>query len=632
MGDIMDVLLTPTVVFCSVLTVLFLALVIVFRKFFYIVLVTSPRDIKGAVRYAQVLVWLWIEKLRNRNVGQVFDSIVAKYPNKVCFYFEDQQWTFRQVDDLTNRVANYFLKQGFRKGDSVALFMENRPEYVCMCLGLSKIGAIPALINYNLRLKPLQHSFEVADCKALIYGYELQEAVSEVSKEGGFTGTLLYCSGHKGNPLLEFSIDLDKGLKDVLGTPPLVKEPVGFNDKLYYIFTSGTTGLPKAAIIKHSRFFMAVYGGHYMHGLSHNDIQYTALPLYHTVGGVLGIGQALFFGTSSVLRKKFSASSFWKDCIKYEVTVAQYIGEICRYLICQPPTEFDRMHKVRLMYGNGLRAEIWEKFVDRFGIPHIGELYGSTEGNTNLVNIDGKVGAVGFLPVWGLRILPMVLVKVDETGEIVRDEKTGLCIRTKANEVGELLGKIVSRNPLRDFQGYADESAKQKKILRSVFRKGDKYFRSGDVLRMDDYGYFYFKDRTGDTFRWKGENVSTAEVESVISSMCGLKDAVVYGVEIPGSEGRAGMAAIADPEGNIDLSTLAEGLAKQLPAYARPLFVRILKQIDMTGTYKLRKLDLQKEGFDVHHITDNVYYYTGSKYIPLDTTLYQMIMSGQMRL
>jgi len=610
-----------------------LLILIIYRKFIVILWKTFPRDVRVTVRFAKILKTLQIYKMKNITVGKTFDAVVQKYPNKVCFIFEGQEWTYKQVDDYVNRIANYFQTQGFRKGDNVALFMENRPEYVCMWLGLSKLGVVPALINYNLRLKPLLHSIEIVQSKAIIYGFELSEALQELKDEGNLSNIPIYCSGHGGKPLLETSVDLDEAVKRSLGTTPVVKDPPGFYDNLLYIYTSGTTGLPKAAIIRHARYFMVVAGGHYMQNIQEDDIQYTALPLYHTAGGMLGIGQAVSYGTTTVIRKKFSASSFWKDCIRYKVTIAQYIGEICRYLYSQPPSPEDKQHRVHRMYGNGLRPEIWQNFVDRFGIKHIGEIYGSTEGNCNIVNIDSKVGAVGFFPRLAYPLLPTSLVKIDdETGEILRDKKTLRVINCKPNETGELIGKIIANNPLRDFQGYADEVAKEKKIIRDAFKKGDAWFRSGDILTMDEYGYFYFKDRTGDTFRWKGENCSTAEVEAVISNVCGLNDAVAYGVEIPGNEGRAGMAAIADPNGTLDLDALAIGVTKNLPPYARPLFVRILKEVELTGTYKLRKVDYQKEGFDINKIKDKMYFFTNSKFIPLDSTLYESLMAGKTRL
>merc|ERR1719495_103844 len=307
-------------------------------------------------------------------------------------------------------------------------------------------------------------------------------------------------------------------------------------------------------------------------------------------------------GFKFVLRKKFSASHYWKDCVRYKATVGQYIGEICRYLLNTPECPEEKMHTVRLMFGNGLRPQIWPQFIKRFNIPNISEFYGSTEGNSNIINKDNVVGSVGFVPVLFPGLLPLGLIKVSkETGEPERDAD-GLCIRCKPGEPGEFVGEIVKNHPARDFHGYADKSATDKKKLSNVWRRGDTCFRSGDILVMDRLGYLYFKDRVGDTFRWRGENVSTAEVEATISNMVELRDAAVYGVQIPGTEGRAGMAAIHDPDGEVDLGALAVGVTEQLPSFARPLFIRLVAHLDMTGTFKLKKFNLQKEGFDLTEI------------------------------
>jgi len=333
-----------------------------------------------------------------------------------------------------------------------------------------------------------------------------------------------------------------------------------------------------------------------------------------------------------VILKKFSASRFWKDCIKYNVTVSQYLGELCRYLLNQPPSPEDKQHKVRLMYGNGVRPEIWEEFLRRFNNPTICELYGATEGNASLVNFEGKVGAIGVVPRIASLFLKSTIIKVDPvTGDPIRKEN-GLAIRCKPNEPGEAVSLIVEGDPIRQFDGYTDPKATEKKIIRDIFKKGDCAFRSGDILVMDEYGYFYFKDRTGDTFRWKGENVSTTEVEFTLSKYSDHKDVVVYGVQIPGTDGRAGMASIADPEDSLNLETLASGIAKELPAYARPIFIRVIPQITQTGTYKLQKMDLLKDEYNIHKIQDKIYFYQGGKYVPLTAELYEKINSGKMRI
>ncbi|ROT69516.1 Long-chain fatty acid transport protein 4 [Penaeus vannamei] len=423
---------------------------------------------------------------------------------------------------------------------------------------LRQIGCVPALINFHLRQEPLKHCIRVAKrCKAIVVGAELQDELATVLDE------------------------------DDLKALPL--EAVGFVDDMVYIYTSGTTGLPKAAVIKHSRAYFAALGMGIMVGVQTSckdgqAVLYDALPLYHTAGGIIGVGQALFLGVSVVLRKKFSASAFWAECCRYKCTAAQYIGEICRYLYNLPPKPEDTQHNVRIMFGNGLRPTLWDDFQKRFAIPTISEFYGSTEGNANIINIDGRKGAVGFVSVLFPSVYPVALLKVDQdTGEILRGPD-GLCIRCQPGEAGEFVGKIVRGDPVRDFHGYADETASKKKVVRDVFRKGDAAFLSGDILVMDEEGYLYFKDRTGDTYRWKGENVSTAEVESIVSGAVGNADVVVYGVEVPGAEGRAGMAAVERKDDqDLDLTALYAALESSLAAYARPLFVRWASALERTG-------------------------------------------------
>lgn len=305
---------------------------------------------------------------------------------------------------------------------------------------------------------------------------------------------------------------------------------------------------------------------------------------------------------------------------------------MCRYCLSTPGQITDSSHSLRLMFGNGLRPQIWPQFVKRFNIARIAEFYGATEGNASIVNVDNTVGAIGFVS----RILPYVypisIIKADpDTGEPIRD-KNGLCQVCKPNEPGVFIGKITS-NPSRAFLGYVDKRASEKKVIRDVFKKGDSAFLSGDLLISDDRGNLFFVDRTGDTFRWKGENCSTSEIEAQVSNEAGYRDCVIYGVEIPNVEGRAGMAAIVDPERTLDLKALNANLKKSLPNYARPQFIRILEKIDMTGTCKLKKIDLQKDGFNPSIITDKVYYlYSKSnEYELLTPEAYDKIMNNEIR-
>lgn len=556
----------------------------------------------------------WAEFV-NWNVPKMFIRTAEKMPDKIMFYYEDQTWTFKEVDDYSNRVANYFCRAGYKKGDTVALYMENRPEYVAIWLGLAKIGVVPALVNHNQKLQAFEHAVKVADAKAVIFGAEFfRDAIDLMNYNDENRKYALFCSGLKYTPAsptdleaLPSMVDLDVAVVESSGLKVSkdVLDSINFTDKLLFIYTSGTTGLPKAAVIKHSRYILASGGCRFIIGIGGDDTVYSPFPLYHSVTGMVAMAGCFACGFKYVLRKKFSASNYWKDCAKYKVTVGQYIGEICRYLLNTPECPAEKQHTIRLMFGNGLRPQIWKQFIDRFNIPNIAEFYGSTEGNSNIINQENVIGSVGYVSVLFPGLLPLGLIKVDkETGQAERDEN-GLCISCKPGEPGEFVGQIVRNHPVRDFHGYADKSATEKKILKDVWKKGDLCFRSGDMLVMDKFGYLYFKDRVGDTFRWRGENVSTAEVEATISNMVQLRDAAVYGVQIPGTEGRAGMAAIHDPNEEVDLTELARGVKEQLPSFARPLFVRLVKHLDLTGTFKLKKFNLQKEGFDLSEIRKN---------------------------
>lgn len=404
------------------------------------------------------------------------------------------------------------------------------------------------------------------------------------------------------------------------------------HDKLLYIYTSGTTGLPKAAVITHSRFIFIAVGIHYIAAFEQKDIFYNPLPLYHTAGGIMNAGQALLFGSTVVIRKKFSASAFFSDCGKYNCTIAQYIGEMCRYVLATPESPADKNHKVRMIFGNGLRPQIWKQFVDRFNIPRVAEFYGATEGNANIVNITNTVGAIGFISRIIPAVYPISIIKADPaTGEPIRG-KNGLCQLCGVDEPGVFIGKILPGNPSRAFLGYVDRKASDKKVVHDVFKKGDMAFLSGDIVCADERGNLFFKDRTGDTFRWKGENVSTSEVEAQVSNLAGYRDCVVFGVEIPNNEGRAGMAAILDTEKTVDMKQLAVGLKSAMPAYARPIFVRILDKVDMTGTYKLRKVELQQDGFNPNVTSDQIYYMTSKgTYELLTPEIYERILNNELR-
>jgi fatty-acyl-CoA synthase len=405
-------------------------------------------------------------------------------------------------------------------------------------------------------------------------------------------------------------------------------------DKLFYIYTSGTTGNPKAANFSHLRYLSV--GGAYTEiaSVRPDDRIYCVLPLYHTAGGVIAVSMALLNGATLVLRRKFSASEFWSDCRAHGVTIFQYIGELCRYLLNRPETSEDRVHKVRCVVGNGLRPDIWAKFQDRFGIRDVREFYGATEGNFALINLDNKVGAVGRVPPWLKSMFPVELIRYDVETESHPRDPDGRCIVCRPGEPGEAIGRISTdpRRPLGQFEGYTDASASGQKVLRDVFVKGDAWYRTGDLLSRDSEGYYYFVDRIGDTFRWKGENVATSEVAEVLSTCPGVREVNVYGVKLPGADGRVGMAALVADE-SLSLEALYAHVTRQLAAYARPLFLRVRPELDTTGTFKHRKVDLVRDGFDPMAISDPLYFRDDARgrYEPLDQRLYEEIAAGRAR-
>ncbi|NXV55772.1 S27A4 protein, partial [Molothrus ater] len=604
-------------------------------EFFLIFLKTLPRDFSTGLVLLRVKWQVWRHVREKNTIAKIFQRTARKYPEKTALIFQGtgESWTFRQLDEYSNQVANFFYSQGFRSGDVVALFMESRNQYVGLWLGLAKIGVETALVNSHLRLDALLHCIAISSSKAVVFGVEMMEAIQEVQPSLDKSIHLFWSGDENPKSVLPGAKHLDPLLQMAQRHQP-APPAKGFLDKLFYIYTSGTTGLPKAAIVVNCRYFRMSSLVFYGFRMRSDDVIYDCLPLYHAAGNIVGIGQCLLQGMTVVIRKKFSASHFWEDCVKYNCTIVQYIGEICRYLLNQPYQDTERQHRVRMAVGNGLRASIWREFMARFGIPQVAEFYGATECNCSLGNFDGNVGSCGF----NSRILPNVhpigLVKVDEdTMELIRGPD-GICISCKPGEPGQLVGRIVRSNPLQHFDGYLNQSATNKKIARDVFTKGDVAYLTGDVLVMDKYGYMYFRDRTGDTFRWKGENVSTTEVEGTLSRILNLTDVVVYGVEVPGVEGRAGMAAIADPENSCDLEDFSSKLKKALPLYARPVFLRFLHEVSKTSTYKFQKMELRKQGFDPALVKDRLYFLDSRQgcYLPLDQAAFSRIKSGDQKL
>ncbi|KPU76856.1 uncharacterized protein Dana_GF11390, isoform B [Drosophila ananassae] len=606
-------------------------------KYVFALLMTASRDFMAFQRFVALNLYLLNTDRRGLTVARWFQKQARANPKKSCFVMDDRKMSFAEALELSQKVAGYFRDRGLQNGDCVALFMETRLEYPCIWLGLSQLGVITALINSNLRGDSLLHSIKVANAKALIVSSELVDGLQSLGDKDEIRGLPIYqftddeSKNPSGHDLLPKAVDLTLALKTQQKWElPHTASSKEVQSKLLYVYTSGTTGLPKAAVITNLRFIFMAAGSFYMLKLSSDDVVYNPLPLYHTAGGIVGVGNAILNGSTVVLRKKFSAKNFWLDCSRYNCSVAQYIGELCRYLLATPYTPEQQRHNLRLMYGNGLRPQIWSQFVRRFGIPHIGEIYGATEGNSNLINITNRVGAIGFVPVYGSRVYPVQVLRCDElTGELLKNPQ-GYCIRCKPGEAGLLVGKVDARRAVSAFHGYADKGASEQKLLRNVFTQGDVFFNSGDMVVCDILGYFYFKDRTGDTFRWRGENVATQEVEAIITNCVGFEDCVVYGVQIPHVEGKAGMAAIVDPNRKVDMGYLSVVLRGSLPPYARPLFIRLMDEIPRTATFKLKKRELAQEGYDLKILTDPIYYLNRDGiYRPLSQEQYEALRSGR---
>jgi len=538
--------------------------------------------------------------------------------------------SYRELARRSNRYARWALAQGLGPGEPVGLLMPNEPEYLAAWLGLTKVGAVVALLNTSLSGLSLAHCLNVAGPKHLIVAAELVDPL-ETALPALKRPVTIWIRGAAPRSLRRLDLELEEFSGDPLNDGE--RRAVTIEDPALYIYTSGTTGLPKAASISHGRLMQWSHWFAGMMDTRPSDRMYSCLPMYHSVGGVQAPGAVLVAGGSVVLAKKFSASRFWNDIVRWDCTIFQYIGELCRYLLHTEPSPAERKHQLRMVCGNGLRGDIWDDFKDRFRIPRILEFYASTEGNVSLFNVEGEPGAVGRIPPYLAHRFPAALVKFDvAANEPLRDEH-GFCVRAAANEVGEALGKLQAdpANIGSRFEGYTSKEATEKKILRNVFQPGDAWFRTGDLMRKDERGFFYFVDRIGDTFRWKGENVASSEVSMALCEFPGVTEANVYGVAIPGTDGRAGMATlVADPLP--DLKALRVHLSNRLPSYACPLFIRLRAALDVTATFKHTKTRLVEEGYNPAATPDPIFFNDPAlgAYVPLDDALYQRIQSGHL--
>jgi fatty-acyl-CoA synthase len=540
--------------------------------------------------------------------------------------------SYRELSEQSNRYARWALDQGLAAGEVVCLVMQNCPEYMAIWLGVTRTGAIVSLVNTSLVGDSLAHALRIAGPRHVIVAAELAGSVAEVAAR--LSPAVQYwthgANGH-GFPRV------DEAIRGMSGERVRESERArpSIADRALYIYTSGTTGLPKAAIVTHERVLQWSYWFAGLLDAGPGDRMYNCLPMYHSIGGVVAPGAMLVTGGSVVIRERFSARDFWDDVVDHDCTLFQYIGELCRFLVNAPPHPREREHKLRLCCGNGLRPDVWPEFQRRFRIPAILEFYAATEANFSLYNCEGKPGAIGRIPSFLAHRFPVALVRFDPaTGEPMRDAE-GFCIRCATDEPGEAVGRIVGGGSSEGgrFDGYTDAGATDRKVLRDAFARGDAWFRTGDLMRRDRAGYFYFIDRVGDTFRWKGENVSTTEVAEALSSFPGVRQANVYGVPVAGTEGRAGMAAIVTGDG-FDLSALDTHLATCLPEYARPVFLRVLTEIEVTGTFKQKKQDLVRAGYDPRGTSDALYFHerAGRGFVRLDAALFDQIERGSVRL
>ena len=574
----------------------------------------------------------WIKDLSPESTDLIpddFEAVCDKYNSNPAIIFEGRTWNYGQLDSRANRYAHWALSIGLKAGDVVALFMQNRPDYIAAWYGLSKVGLVVALINHNLQGAALLHCVSVAKSRAAIVGAEIIDLWSTIDGQLGDVAVWV------GGATLPNYGDLDRSLNAQPPTRPsrAHRENLIGKDPCLYVYTSGTTGNPKAATLSHMRVqgMSRSFIGATLTGSS--DRVYCPLPLYHGTGGICGVGIALNTGAALVLRRKFSATQFWDDIVDNQCTVFTYIGELFRYLVAAPVHPKERLHKIKSCFGNGLRADVWARAEERFGKFLIAEFYGSTEGNVSFINIDGKLGAVGRIPKYAKKRFNVEIVRFDIESEQPIRGSDGLCEICAPDEVGEAIGKIDLGSARGRYEGYANDTvATEKKLLRDVFEVGDLWFRTGDLLKQDSDGYFYFVDRIGDTYRWKSENVSTNEVGEAIGAFDGIDQVNVYGVDVPHADGRAGMAVIV-AHVPIDIDALSAHIRAELPAYAVPLILRFKTEVEVTGTFKYRKVELVAEGFDPSSISDTMFLMnqTSGKYEPLTPAIYSQIHEGNIR-
>lgn len=547
----------------------------------------------------------------SRTLARIVEEIAERTPDAAALVGSAETLTYADLAATIRRVARWASSVGLRRGDRVALMMANSPDYAALWLGFSRVGVVTALINTQLSGDGLAHCLAAASPTLAVADGACHPALVAVA------GDTRLCTWSFDAPGCD---RIDKVLAALDGETPLASEApeINLRDPALLIYTSGTTGLPKAARVSHwrvatwSEWFAAVTEA------GPGDRLYDCLPMYHSVGGVVAVGAMLAAGGAVIVREGFSLRRFWPDVVESGATIVQYIGEMCRYLVAAPPVEVERRHGVRLFCGNGLREDVWTAFAARFAQPRILEFYAATEGSFSLFNLEGRPGFVGRVPSFMAHRSPVALVRHDATGAEPWRGEDGFCRRCGVDETGEALGRLGDGRS-GQFEGYTDADGTRSKVLRDVFATGDRWFRTGDLMTRDAAGFYRFVDRVGDTFRWKGENVSAAEVEAVLRRCSDVVEVAVYGVAVPGADGRAGMAALVCPSGP-DVERLASTLAV-LPRYARPVFLRFCSSLLATATFRHRKAELQQAAFHRGDGDDQVFVLRGDGYVELDSAL-----------
>ncbi|GAA5915705.1 long-chain fatty acid transporter FAT1 [Sporobolomyces salmoneus] len=578
-----------------------------------------------------------------------FDRAQKQRGDADCYVCDGVTLSFNQVAKEVNRLAHWLLAQGLGKGDSIALYMPNKPAYPIIWLACLSINVVPAFINFNLTGDGLIHCTNVTSPKLLLYESDLSSSISEISSQllqknpsirfvrwaDRFTKSI------EKQPSIQAEVRLDETVLGQMSDKRIddkYRKGITWQSPAVYIYTSGTTGLPKAATVTHGRTATAMRAWTKLNEFNKKTRIYTPMPLYHSTASLLAIAVSWNAQSCVIIGRKFSASTFWKDVRASNANVIQYVGEVLRFLLAVPPSPDDKNHNVFMAYGNGCRPEVWNAFRERFGVRVISEFFASSEGNGSLLNYNannfgaGAVGREGFL-VSAAQKNKQVIVKVDAlTEEPFRDEK-GHCVRADVNEPGELILFIDMTSPHLAFAGYyGNETGTNKKILKDVFKKGDAWFRTGDLLRRDKDGLYYFCDRLGDTFRWKSENVATTTVAEALGAVVDHPN--VYGVLVPSHEGRAGCAAVPRAGAPIDFPKLSQHVAKTLPKYAQPLFIRIVDKSETNGTEKQLKVALRNQGVDPDVVQDEVWWLHPSKkeYVPFTRQDWEALKAGQHRL